>query len=512
MSLFLEMLNQLLELPDDLLGDIPTGAPANNSLAVNALMTHQSDQPTVAAGFLPGNVPGNVPGTGSNVPQGHLVNSNMKNQPLSSSVAPGYTANPHPLNASSSASAVVSMSADPTPTLPAISSSPAASNAMAAPSPNLRPSLNFSPNPPGSVPPMVIPHRTGMPSNRPPYYSPIPIPTQSHTPASLQFVQSRMGMRPTTHTSFSGPRVHGRVLPHQAKMGHSINQYPGMHHQLPPQSVYPNPHPPLPSKGLPHPTLVMGPRQPLAPDGHPQGMVSCKHQNNKALYSYFLYPFLFSSSYSLSLSLSLSLQPSVYLFLSSSLCLFLRFTFSLSLLLVSHSFLSSQSASQTVGGVGMGGPSSGAASNDPKLMQQQLILLLHAYRCQKRERKQQANREFRPCGLPHCRTMKTVLNHMTNCQAGRDCTCKSRLKHRHSKSTLVYVCTQLWCSRVYEFIFTLHAVPHCSSSRQIIYHWKNCQQQECPVCLPLKTVSLGHKKGNSTACIYLYIWIRKYAK
>ena len=47
--------------------------------------------------------------------------------------------------------------------------------------------------------------------------------------------------------------------------------------------------------------------------------------------------------------------------------------------------------------------------------------------------------------------MKNVLNHMTTCQAGRNCT-----------------------------------VTHCSSSRQIISHWKHCSRPDCPVCLPLK--------------------------
>ena len=256
------LLSQLLELPDDLLGESSSLGNNLDHRSVNAY--DQSDQSGAAVGIMPGNGPASVP----NMQSSPLVNSNINNQPPSAaSVAAGYAASPHPLNAPSPASAIVSTSADPTPTLPAISSSPATSNA--APSPNLRPS--FPPTPPGGTIPMdnmqQQQHRGPISGNPPPYY---PQP-QNHSPASSPYGQSPIGVRPpVARMGYGGPHMQpSHHVSHSVEMSHPMNQgYPGMQQHTMPQA-FPNAHPSN-SQGLPHSGAMMGPR----PDGHSQqGMV-----------------------------------------------------------------------------------------------------------------------------------------------------------------------------------------------------------------------------------------------
>ena len=71
-----------------------------------------------------------------------------------------------------------------------------------------------------------------------------------------------------------------------------------------------------------------------------------------------------------------------------------------------------------------------------------LALLLHAHKCLQRERLAITNGDNHEttsqslCTVPHCTTMRTVLQHMTKCADFKSCSCKSAL---HS-STVIYLC------------------------------------------------------------------------
>ncbi|CAF0772590.1 unnamed protein product [Adineta steineri] len=91
---------------------------------------------------------------------------------------------------------------------------------------------------------------------------------------------------------------------------------------------------------------------------------------------------------------------------------------------------------------------------------QHLALLLHAHKCLQRERQaintgdnHETTSQY-PCPVPHCTTMRTVLQHMTKCSDFKNCP------------------------------FT-----NCVQSRHIILHWKNCQTPNCFLCGSLRKPS-----------------------
>ncbi|GIX82057.1 CREB-binding protein [Caerostris extrusa] len=84
-----------------------------------------------------------------------------------------------------------------------------------------------------------------------------------------------------------------------------------------------------------------------------------------------------------------------------------------------------------------------------RLIQKQLVLLLHAYACRRKDC--QSGWASTLCSLPNCATMKHVPSHMKVCKIGKQCT-----------------------------------LPHCAYSSQKISHWRNCTANDCPVCVPLQ--------------------------
>ena len=91
-----------------------------------------------------------------------------------------------------------------------------------------------------------------------------------------------------------------------------------------------------------------------------------------------------------------------------------------------------------------------------KFLYQQLLFLLHARKCCKKEPNQ--------CSIPGCMTYKDLLDHTSTCQAGNKC-----------------------------------KVLNCSISRLILSHFDNCSKPSCALCLPLRSQSSGDNSSLNLA-------------
>jgi len=83
-----------------------------------------------------------------------------------------------------------------------------------------------------------------------------------------------------------------------------------------------------------------------------------------------------------------------------------------------------------------------------KVIQQQLVLILHAHSCEQKDKSEDGSSE---CTLPYCQSTKGMLQHIRGCDEPTDC----------------------------DF-------EHCTATQQIIAHWKHCaQKKRCQICGPV---------------------------
>ncbi|GIY68430.1 CREB-binding protein [Caerostris darwini] len=111
----------------------------------------------------------------------------------------------------------------------------------------------------------------------------------------------------------------------------------------------------------------------------------------------------------------------------------------------------------TAGAIANSDPALTVDQEKLRLIQKQLVLLLHAYAC--RSKDCQAGWASTLCSLPNCATMKHVPSHMKVCKIGKQCT-----------------------------------LPHCAYSNQIISQ-NNCTANDCPVCVPLKQATARRQQA-----------------
>jgi len=94
-----------------------------------------------------------------------------------------------------------------------------------------------------------------------------------------------------------------------------------------------------------------------------------------------------------------------------------------------------------------------------KVLQQQLVLILHAHNCQIKEIMD--TEHTYKCSLPYCHEMKQVINHIRGCAEREDC-----------------------------------GFRHCNSSVELIAHYKSCRCKDCSICAPVRRMSHKNLQAN----------------
>lgn len=117
-----------------------------------------------------------------------------------------------------------------------------------------------------------------------------------------------------------------------------------------------------------------------------------------------------------------------------------------------------------------------------KAVKQHLLLLLHAYKCLKRDKSNA--KEVNKCthtNVAHCKAMKDVLTHMQSCKAGMDCPIPNCSSSRKIISHWI-ICNRPYCPVCSSIKEHSHQLHFCSSSRFMVSHYKDCTRRNCKDC------------------------------
>lgn len=94
-----------------------------------------------------------------------------------------------------------------------------------------------------------------------------------------------------------------------------------------------------------------------------------------------------------------------------------------------------------------------------RLFRKNLIVYLHAQKCQAKEDSEPSSTSESKCQLKGCSEMKVIINHCKDCKLGEDCDNSD-----------------------------------CKFCQEFIKHWKNCENELCEICEPLKSTLRDKEK------------------